>query len=133
VTYFPIGPHAAAHSVSVVLASDSLVSEVAPAAQASTNDWTDLAGSTIDTQNFLSLAYTLVNTGAQTIQWKVLGANAADFSDVQEVQAAADVLAGGIASYSTQIAVWRYYKVQIHSKVDGAHGQATLRGIAKAG
>jgi hypothetical protein len=104
--------------------------EVTPAAQVSTNAYADVAGSTLDTRFFTSVSYTLTNiTG--TISWKVIGGNAADFSDAVIVQAAADVLAAASASYSAAMAVWRYYKVQIIDKVGGTHGTATVRGIAK--
>ncbi len=127
----PIGRHLASLSVSICRASDDAVSEVTPAAQASVNAYADVIGSTLDTQMYGSVAYTLVNA-TQTISWKVLGANASDFSDAVEVQAEADVLAAASASYSATVAVWRYYKVQIKSKVAGVHGTATVRGIAKA-
>ena len=129
--YMPIGPNTKAFAVPVQFASDAQVSEVTPAAQASTNAYADVVGSTLDTQLFGSVSYTLVNA-AQTITWRVLGANASDFSDSVIVQAAADVLAAASASYSATVAVWRYYKVQIIDKVGGTHGTVTVRGIAKA-
>jgi hypothetical protein len=103
---------------------------VSPAGQASANAYADVAGSTLDTLNAQFVSYTLVNTGANTLTWKVLGANNPDFSDVQQVQAPADVLAAGVASYSGS-AVWRYYKVQVVSKVADTPGSAVVRGIAK--
>lgn len=127
----PLGPHTRAMSMSVVRATDELYSEVTPAAQASVAAYADVAGSTLDTLMYGSVAYTLVNA-TQTISWKVLGANASDFSDAVEVQAEADVLAAGVASYSATVAVWRYYKVQIKDKVGGTHGTVTVRGVAKA-
>jgi hypothetical protein len=129
--YMPIGPNTKAFAVPVQFATDAAVSEVTPTAQASTNAYADVAGSTLDTQLFGSVSYTLVNA-AQTITWKVLGANASDFSDAVIVQAAADVLAAASANYSAAPAVWRYYKVQIIDKVGGTHGTVTVRGIAKA-
>jgi len=128
----PLGPQLKAMSVAVTRATDELASEVTPVAQNSVTAWADVAGSTIDTEYLASIAYTCV-AATHTICWKVLGANAADFSDVQEVQASADLAAGAIGSYSTSVAVWRYYKVQIQDKVGGTHGTATVRGIAKAG
>jgi hypothetical protein len=104
---------------------------VSPAAQASTDAWTDVAGSTLDTLNRLAVSYTCVNSGADTISWRVLGANASDFSDAVEVQASADILTTAAASYSTDTAVWRYYKIQIESKVAGTPGAATVNGVAK--
>lgn len=129
----PIGPMERAHSVPVSRATDELYSEVTPAAVASAAAYADVAGSTIDARMFQSVSYTLVNAGPNTICWKVLGANAATFADAVEVQAEADVLNAGVASYNTQIAVWRYYKVQVKDKVAASHGTPTVRGIAKAG
>ena len=104
--------------------------EVTPAAQASTNAYADVAGSTIDARLLDSIAYTLTNI-TNTITWRVLGANASDFSDSLIVQAAADVAAAASANYSAAPAVWRYYKVQVIDKVGGSHGTVTVRGIAK--
>ena len=89
-----------------------------------------MTGSTLDTLNRRTVAYTIVETGgAQSIKWKVLGGNASDFSDAQVVQAERTVLASAVDSYSAEVALWRYYRVQI---VDGSgHGQATVRGICK--
>ena len=130
----PIGPKTIAFAVPVTRATDEMVSEVTPAEQATVSDvFVDVTGSMIDTQNFLSIAYTCVNTGAQTIKWKVIGGNSAVFADAVEVQASADILAAAIGSYSASVAVWRYYKLQVGDKVNGQHGAATVRGIAKAG
>ena len=129
--YMPIGPNTKAFAVPVQFASDAQVSEVTPAAQASTNAWAAVTGSDLDTQMFGSISYTLVNA-AQTIQWRVVAGNASDFSDASIIQAAADVLAAGVASYSASVAAWRYYRVEILDKVGGTHGTSTVRGIAKA-
>ena len=104
---------------------------VAPADQASVAGWVDVAGSTLDTIANAAVSFTIVNDGAETINWKVLGANAADFSDAVEAQASAAVLAAGIASYSASVAVWRYYKVQIQDAVGGNHGAGLVRGVTK--
>jgi hypothetical protein len=129
----PIGPHTKSQSVAFCRATDEAVSEVTPASQATVdNTFADVVGSTIDTENFGTIAYTCVNTGAQTICWKVIGGNDAAFADAVTVQASADILAAGIASYSSTAAVWRYYKIQVSDKVNGQHGAATVRGIAKA-
>lgn len=105
--------------------------QVAPADQVTTDPFTDVAGSLLDTLNNLAVSYTLVNIGANTLCWQVLGANQAGFADVQIVQASADVLAAGIASYSAATALWRYYKVQVKSKVAGNTGTAQVRGVTK--
>ena len=107
-------------------------SEVAPANQTTTNAYADVVGSTLDTLNLRSVSYTILNVHATlTIKWKVLGANAADFSDAVEVKAEASLAAASAAvgGYSTTQAVWRYYKVQVLD--DSGHGTARVHGIAK--
>lgn len=99
--------------------------------QDSTDSSTLVTGSIIDTSTSMSLAYTLINTGANTISWIVYGANLGDLSDKVIVQASADVLANGIANYAVTIAPYRFYGVYIVSKVAGNAGQATLNGVAK--
>jgi hypothetical protein len=105
--------------------------EVSPADQPTVDAWTDVTGSTLDSLHALTVSYTVINDGADTISWKILAGNAADFSDAVEAQASADVLAAAIASYSTNTAVWRYYKVQVISKVALTPGAALVHGIAK--
>jgi 20S proteasome alpha/beta subunit len=103
--------------------------QVAPAALLSTNSYVALAP--IDTGPWKSLAYTIaVITNAVT--WEVYGTNASDYSDEQIVQAGASVGAGATGTYAVAQAVYRYYRVKIKSTVGGAHGTATVRGIAKA-
>ena len=124
----PIGPKGSAFAVPMIRAADV----VTPTVQATVDaTFVDVAGSTIDALYFQSVSFTVVNTGAQTIKWKVLGANASDFSDVVEVQGSATIVAGASGSYSTAAAVWRYYKVQVADNVAASHGAATLRGVAK--
>jgi len=131
-SYMPIGPKTSAFAVPILFASDAKVSEVTPVAQATVSDvYADVAGSTLDTQLFGSVAYTITNI-TETITWQVLGANAASFADAVVAQAGADILAAGSSSYSATVAVWRYYKVQVKDKVNGVHGTVTVRGIAKA-
>ena len=104
---------------------------VSPTNQVSVDAWTDFSGSTLDTINNTSVSYTVVNVLNNTICWKVLGANISTFTDAQTVQASADLALNAIGSYSASVAVWRYYKVQIQSKVSSTPGTVQLRGIAK--
>jgi len=104
-----------------------------PAAQATTNAWTDVAGSALDTLHCGSVAYTIRNThGANGLNWKVLGSNDAAFTASVEVQASALVAAGASDDYSAAVAVWRYYKVQVQSAAAGLHATAVVVGLAKA-
>lgn len=103
-----------------------------PAAQATTNAWTDVAGSALDALHCGSVAYTLRNTdGANGLNWKVLASNDVAFAASVEVQASALVAAQASGSYSATVAVWRYYKIQVQSAVGGAHATAVVAGVAK--
>lgn len=102
---------------------------VAPAPLASTNSLVALAA--IDTGPWLSLAYTIAVATA-SVDWTVFGANEADYSDEQVVQAEAAVAAAATGTYVVAQAPYRYYRVKIKSTVVDTPGTATVVGIAKA-
>lgn len=102
---------------------------VAPTPLLSTNSLVALAA--IDVGPWLSLAYTIA-VATNSIDWTVFGANAADYSDEQVVQAEAAVAAAATGTYAVAQAPYRYYRVKIKSTVAGTHGTATVVGIAKA-
>ncbi len=104
---------------------------VDPAAQASTDPEVVLAGSELDASVFTALAYTIENTGVETIDWTVYGATQADFSDEIVVQASAAVLAAAFDSYTEAPPVFRFYRVTINAAVGGDQGEGTLHGVAK--
>lgn len=104
---------------------------VTPTAQASTASSVIVVGSNLDTLNTLTVSYTIKNTGAESIDWIVYGANASNFSDKVVVNASATITAGSTSSYSTTLAVFRYYGVYIVDTVGGNHGEATIIGITK--
>lgn len=119
-------------AVSTVMAGSRQVQveALAPAAQASVNADTLLAGSAIDMRPWRSLAYTIL-VATNDVDWTVYGANQADYSDEVAVQAEATVVAGAAATYAVAQAPYAYYRVKIHSHVAGVHGTATLAAIAK--
>ena len=102
-----------------------------PDAQASTSGWVLVDGSLIDSINDSMYSYTILNSGAQTITWKILAGNTADLVDAIEIKASADLTAAARSSSSNTSLVWRYYGVYIADKVGGVHGEATIVGIAK--
>ncbi len=106
------------------------IDSVTPAAQLSANADTVVAGSEIDARAWKSVAYTIA-VADNDVTWTVFGANAADYSDEIAVQAAAPVVAGATGNYAVAQAPYAYYRVKIRSTVGGAHGTATVRGIAK--
>ncbi|MEK7765266.1 MAG: hypothetical protein AAB368_03415 [bacterium] len=105
--------------------------QVTPAAQASTNTLTVVAGSALDASVFGSLGYTMKNTGAQSINYEVWAGNASDFSDEVQIVSATTILAGAAASYSVSPPPFRYYRVKEKSTVNDLHGAMTLRGVAR--
>jgi hypothetical protein len=108
------------------------IEHVAPAAQASTNSVAVVAGSEIDARAWRTLAYTIRNSGAQTITIWVYGANAASYADEVIVSGPTDVLTTAATSYAVSPAPYGYYRVKVDAKVDGQQGEATVVGIAKA-
>ena len=105
--------------------------EVTPTAQTTTSDELIVTGSTLDTLNNYSASYTIQNTGAESIDWRVMAGNVAGMADKVQVQASATVLAAGVSSYSVAGAPYRYYAVYVTDTVGGSHGQATVHGITK--
>ncbi len=103
---------------------------VAPAAQASAQAETVLAGSEMDARPWKSLAYTLTNI-TQTITVNFYGANASDYSDEVLVSGPTDIAASAASSYAVEQAAYGFYRVKILDKVGGVHGTCTLRGICK--
>ncbi len=104
---------------------------VDPTAQASIDAETVLAGSALDASIFAALSYTIENTGANSIDWTVYGANQSDFSDEVEVMAAAAVAAAAIDSYTETPPPFRFYRVTINATVGAAQGIGTLHGVTK--
>ena len=105
------------------------VEAVAPDAQAGTGSYAVVANSAIDARPWRSIAYT-ISVADENMQWKVFGANAADFSDEIEVLGETTVNAGANGTYAATQAAYGYYRVKI--KNAGAPvGTATVRGIAK--
>jgi hypothetical protein len=101
-----------------------------PAGQLSVDALTVLAGSEFDARTWRSIAYT-VAVATNGVKWTVYGANAADYSDEQVVQALTNVAAGATGSYVVAQAPYAYYRVKIQPNVNATQGTATLRGIAK--
>lgn len=99
--------------------------------QVSTNAFVDVTGSTINATSLSFVNYTLGNSGANTITYKVLGANVSDFTNAQTVSTA-DITAGSNTVVTSNPAIYSYYKVQVESKVDDTPGTITVQGIGKS-
>lgn len=103
--------------------------EFSPGAQASTNAFAVVAGTQIDLAWARTLAFT-ITVAANSVDWKVCGANAADFSDEVDVNSAT-VAAAAKGNYTVSPVPYRYYRVKIKSTVADTPGNATVFGIAK--
>ncbi len=99
--------------------------------QASTNTSILVVGSTLDAGNAWTLSYTVKNTGANSINWLVVGGNSSDLSDGVTVQNSATLTAGSIGSYSISVPLYNFYGIKIVSTVADTPGQATVNGKTK--
>lgn len=101
------------------------------ATQVSTNTSVLVTGSIIQAWQGLSVAFTIVNSGADTISYIVYGGNASDLSDKVSIQSTTDILAGASGSYSAFVAPFAYYGIYVKSKVNDTPGTAVVRGVVK--
>lgn len=108
----------------------NVIGSVSPV-QTSTNDYALVQGSILNATRALSVSYTIVNTGDNSITWQVMAGNASDLSDGIVTQAPAAVAADATGSYSVYPAPFKYYGVQIKSTSGGSHGEGSVRGAAK--
>jgi len=104
---------------------------VTPSATASTNTYVLVPNALIDTLNSFSGTFTILNTGADSINWKVLAGNGSGLTEAIEAQAEATVTAGAYGTFSVTPAIWRYYGVYIMSSAPDTPGEATVVGTAK--
>lgn len=109
---------------------DVKISQVMPAAQASTDAAAVVTGSDLDMRAWASIAYT-IQVADNSVTWWVYAANKADFSDEVIVDGPNAVAAAGVDSYAVEQAPYAYYRVKVQSTAGGAHGTATVAGIAK--
>ncbi len=106
--------------------------QVTPTAVASSAVLTVVAGSEVDSRGWRSLAYTIKNAGANSVDWTVFGANLADYSDEVVVQAATTVANAASGSYSTTQAPFAFYRVKIVDTAAPNHGTVTVVGTSKS-
>jgi hypothetical protein len=103
--------------------------EITPNSQASTNAFAVVTGTETDLAWARTLAFTIVVAGA-SVDWKVFGANRADYTDEVEVNSAT-VAAAAKGNYTVSPVPYRYYRVKIKSTVADTPGNAGVYGIAK--
>ena len=107
-----------------------VVEETGAIEQASVNTDAVVDGSEIDARPWSSLAYTIA-VATNDVTWTVFGANSSDYSDEVAVNGPASVAAAAASSYAVDPAPYGHYRVKIKSTVGGAHGVATVAGLAK--
>lgn len=97
-----------------------------------TATFADVTGSKIDTYGKTNLVFTIKNTGANSIDWKVLAS--VDDSTYVEVEASAPLAASASASWVAAAAemAYRYFKIQAQDTTPASHGAAQVRAWAKA-
>lgn len=105
--------------------------EVSPTGQVSTDAYVAVAGSELNVTWQKWVAYTIENTGANSIDWRVMAGNQSDFSDAIVVQVEAAVAAAAFDDYSTAAAVWKHYRVEIKATVAASQGTGVVLGVGK--
>lgn len=106
------------------------VDMVGPIVKTSANAYAVVVGSEIDARPWGSVAYTLAAI-TNAVTWVIFGANTADYSDEVQDGSETSVAAAAAGSYASAPAPYAYYRVKIKSTAEGAHGVATVSGIAK--
>ena len=105
---------------------------VTPSPQGSTDSWTVVAGSILDTLNSSSVSYSVKNNEVtNSVDYKILAGNTSNIAEAVEIQASATILAGAYGGYSVSIAPWRYYGTYIQSTLPVTPASVTVRGVTK--
>ena len=98
--------------------------------QTTTASFVDHAGSKIDAGVRTTVAMVIKNTGGSNgLSWQVLGS--IDDVTYVEAQASANVAFGASGTFTTNPALYRYYKIQIKDQSGGSHTTATASVIGK--
>ena len=100
-------------------------------AYTTTSSFADIPGSDFDAFAVDTLGITVVNSGANSLTFQVLGGNLPDFSDAVVVGGPTAVAAGASGSYTTFFAPFRYYKTQAKDTAGGSHGIAVVNVLGR--
>ncbi len=109
----------------------NVINRISPVGQASTNTSTLVTGSILNTARALTLAFTVKNSGADSIDYTIVGGNASDLSDGVIVQSSATILANAFGSYSIFVPTFQFYGVKVKSTVNGTPGTGLVVGVVK--
>ena len=100
--------------------------------QQSTNSFAIVQGSLINMTRYSTLSYTFHNSGANALDWKVVGGNTSDLTDGVDIDTGT-LASDAYDSHTSQVTPYQWYAVFI--KADVADSQSTLdvNGIGKRG
>lgn len=98
---------------------------------ATTNTMTLDTGSVLQAWNSMSVAFTVINSGDESLDYEVIAGNMADLSDAAVIQASATLASGAVGSYAISIAPFSYYGVNVKSTAPDTPSEATILGRAK--
>ncbi len=98
---------------------------------ATTNDNTLDAGSILQAWNAMSVAFTITNSGDESLDYEVVAGNESDLSDGVVIQASATLTSGSVGSYAISVAPFSYYGVNLQSSAPDTPSEATTLGKAK--
>lgn len=96
-----------------------------------TNTNTLDTGSILQAWNAMSVAFTVVNTGAESLDYQVVVGNTSDLSDAVVIQNTATLASGAVGSYGISIAPFSYYAIKVVSSAPDTPSEATILGRAK--
>lgn len=96
-----------------------------------TNDNTLDEGSILKAWNSMSVAFTVTNSGNETLDYEVVAGNESDLSDAVIVQASAALTSGSVGSYAIQVSPFSYYGINLQSSAPDTPSEATILGRAK--
>lgn len=98
---------------------------------ATTDDLTLDSGSIVNATSALSVSFTIVNSGDESMDYVIVAGNTSDLSDAVVVQSSAELASGAVGSYAVQVAPFLYYGVQVGSAAPSTPSEATIKGRAK--
>lgn len=98
---------------------------------ATTNDNTLDTGSILQAWNAMSVAFTIANTGDESLDYEVVAGNQSDLSDAVVIQSSATLTSGSVGSYAVSISPFSYYGVNLVSSAPDTPSEATILGRAK--
>ena len=88
-------------------------------------------GSILDATNAMSVSYTVLNSGDESLDYTVVAGNASDLSDAVVVQNSATLASGACGTYALTISPYCFYGIFLISTVEETPSEATIKGRTK--